>query len=238
MIKILKDKAKAIDILLNDDQLKDFEKFMDQMITWNDRVRLTSITEESEIIDKHFIDSLTALKSNIFKEGDRILDLGTGGGFPGVPLKIYDSSYEMVMLDSRLKKIEYLEHIIEYFNFKNTYAIHGRAENYGKDSAYRETFDIVVSRAVANLSILSEYCLPFVKEGGYFVAMKGSKSEEEINEGKKAVKLLGGEIQEVLEFKLPNTDYDRSIIVIKKLRKTPNKYPRKAGKPKKSPIKG
>jgi 16S rRNA (guanine527-N7)-methyltransferase len=231
-----KEKAEKIDVRLDENQLKHFAQFMDFMIEWNDRVRLTSITEETEVIDKHFIDSLTALKTKVIKDQDKVLDLGTGGGFPGIPLKIINPTIELVMLDSRLKKIEYLQEVVNAFNLENTIAIHGRAEDYGQLPEFRETFDIVVSRAVANLTVLSEYCLPFVKKGGYFIAMKGTKSDEEINEAKKAIKVLGGAIEEVIEFNLPETDYDRSIILIKKENHTPKKYPRIPGKPKKSPI--
>jgi len=231
-----KEKADTIEVQLNNEQLESFSKFMGFMIKWNDRVRLTSITEETEVIDKHFIDSLTALKANVIKDNDKILDLGTGGGFPGIPLKFINPTIDLTMLDSRLKKIEYLKEVIDAFALENTIAIHGRAEDYGQLPNYREQFDIVVSRAVANLTVLSEYCLPFVKKEGYFIAMKGTKSDEELNEAKKAIKILGGSIQEVLEFKLPDTDYDRSIILIKKVNSTPKKYPRNPGKPKKSPI--
>src|SRR6056297_380927 len=230
------DKANKIDLSLDENQLEAFAKFMDFMIQWNDRVRLTSITEETEVIDKHFVDSLTALKAKVIKNHDKILDLGTGGGFPGIPLKIMNPTINLVMLDSRLKKIEYLKEVIKVFNLKDTTAIHGRAEDYGQLAEFRETFDVVVSRAVANLTVLSEYCLPFVKKGGYFIAMKGTKSDEEINEAKKAIKLLGGAIEDVMEFNLPETDYDRSIVLIKKINHTPKKYPRNPGKPKKSPI--
>jgi len=231
-----KKKAKAIDVLLNEEQLDSFSEFMGFMIEWNDRVRLTSITEATEVIDKHFIDSLTALKAQVIKDYDKVLDLGTGGGFPGIPLKIINPTIDLTMLDSRLKKIEYLEEVIKVFELKNTVAIHGRAEDYGQLANYREQFNIVVSRAVANLTVLSEYCLPFVKKDGYFIAMKGTKSDEEVNEAKKAIKTLGGAIEEVIEFQLPGTDYDRSIILIKKVGHTPKKYPRTPGKPKKNPI--
>lgn len=237
-ISTFKSKIKELNIELTDNQVKEFEDFMDHMILWNDRVRLTSITEENEVIDKHFVDSLSVLKTNLFKSDLKILDLGTGGGFPGIPLKLYDRTYDLTMIDSRLKKIEYLETVIEKFNLENTLALHGRAEDFGKDEEYREKFDIVVSRAVANTAVLSEYCLPFVKKGGYFIAMKGSEIEEELNEGKKAIKILGGKIQEVLEFKLPQTDFNRSIVIVKKIDDTPKKYPRSSGKPKKKPLKG
>jgi 16S rRNA (guanine527-N7)-methyltransferase len=231
-----KRKSQSIQVLLDEEQLNFFSDFMDFMIKWNDRVRLTSITEETEVIDKHFVDSLTALKAKVIKDKDRVLDLGTGGGFPGIPLKIINPTIDLVMLDSRLKKIEYLKEVIDVFDLKDTIAIHGRAEDYGQLPDFRESFDVVVSRAVANLTVLSEYCLPFVKKDGYFIAMKGTKSEEEINEAKKAIKTLGGSIEEVMEFKLPETDYDRSILLIKKVKNTPKKYPRNPGKPKKNPI--
>jgi len=231
-----KGKANKIGLSLNKEELDSFSKFMDFMIKWNDRVRLTSITKEDEVIDKHFIDSLTVLKAKVIKNNDKILDLGTGGGFPGIPLKIIDPSLHLTLLDSRLKKIEYLQEVINSFTLENTLAIHGRAEDYGQLPDYREKFDVVVSRAVANLTVLVEYALPFVKKEGYFIAMKGTKSDEEINEAKKAIKVLGGSIEEIIEFKLPETNYDRSIILIKKINHTPKKYPRNPGKPKKNPI--
>ena len=232
------DRMSQIDIVLGKEKIIQFEQFMDYMILWNDRVRLTSIIEEDEIINKHFIDSLSVLKTNKFKDNIKILDLGTGGGFPGVPLKFYNQTFDLTMLDSRLKKIEYLENVIEKFNLLNTIAIHGRAEDYGNDIGYREKYDIVVSRAVAELSILAEFCLPFVKINGYFIAMKASNIEVELDDAKNAINILGGQIESVIKFTLPETDFERSLLVIKKIEKTPEIYPRSAGRPKKKPLKG
>ena len=232
------EKLNCLDIFLEDDQIDQFDIFMNDMLDWNEKVRLTSITEEKNIIDKHFVDSLSVLITDIFKKNSKILDIGTGGGFPGIPLKIYDKSIELTMIDSRLKKIEYIKHLINKYNLKNTEALHKRAENLANDKNYRENFDIVVSRAVANMSTLSEYCLPFVKLNGYFVAMKGPKDEKEINDSKYAIKKLGGKIQKVIELKLPETDMERSLIIIKKISNTPSKYPRRPGRPKKKPLVG
>jgi 16S rRNA (guanine527-N7)-methyltransferase len=227
-----------MNISLDEIKVMKFEEFMNYMILWNDRVRLTSIIEEDEVIDKHFVDSLSVLKTNLFDGNKKVLDLGTGGGFPGIPLKFYNEKINLTMLDSRLKKIEYLENVIEKFNLKNTIAIHGRAEDYGKMEEYREKFDIVVSRAVAELATLAEFCLPFTAVNGYFIAMKGLEIENELNDAEKAINVLGGEIQDVIKFVLPETDINRSIIIIKKIEKTPEIYPRSSGKPKKKPIKG
>ena len=232
------DNLSYLDIKLKDDQINEFDVFMNDMLKWNKKVRLTSITEEENIIDKHFVDSLSVLITDIFKKNLKILDIGTGGGFPGIPLKIYDKSFDLTMIDSRLKKIEYINHLIDKYNLENTKALHKRAENLANHKEFREKFDVVVSRAVANMSTLSEYCLPFVKLNGYFIAMKGPKDEKEINSAKYAIKKLGGQIQKVIELKLPKTDMERSLIIIKKIKNTPSKFPRRPGKPKNDPLIG
>jgi len=237
-LKLFIDKLSKIDIELNNEKIMKFEDFMDHMLLWNDRVRLTSITDENEIIDKHFIDSLSVVNTNMFDKNIKVLDMGTGGGFPGIPLKFYNDEINLTMLDSRLKKVEYLETVIEKFELENTVALHGRAEDYGKNIEYREKFDIVISRAVAELATLSEFCLPFVNVNGYFIAMKGSEVENELNDAKKAISVLGGEIEKIMKLRLPDTDFDRSIIIVKKIKMTPESYPRTSGKPKKKPIKG
>ncbi|MGM0379283.1 MAG: 16S rRNA (guanine(527)-N(7))-methyltransferase RsmG [Bacillota bacterium] len=232
------EKLNYLDIKLDENQINQFDTFMNDMLKWNKKVRLTSITEEKNIIDKHFVDSLSVLITDIFEKNAKILDIGTGGGFPGIPLKIYDRSFDLTMIDSRLKKIEYVNHLINKYNFKNTEAFHKRAENLANEKKYREKYDIVVSRAVANMATLSEYCLPFVKLNGFFVAMKGPKDEKEINNSKYAIKKLGGKIQKVIELKLPKTDMERSLIIIKKIKNTPSKYPRRPGRPKNKPLVG
>lgn len=233
---LLKNKLNALSIEITDEQLEKFDKFTELMLYWNERISLTSITEEEEIIDKHYVDSLTLLKTELIEGHLKVLDLGTGGGYPGIPLKIMNNALEMTLLDSRLKKIEYLDNIVETLGFNDLELIHSRAENLGQDPAYRETYDLVVSRAVANLSSLAEYCLPFLKIGGYFIAMKGSDYESEVNEAKKAIKKFGGEIQEIIDVKIPKTDIVHSLVMIKKERSTPNKYPRRPGTPTKDPV--
>lgn len=244
MFDVMNNKKKFIEktfkmnINLDSEKVNKFEEFMNHMLLWNERVRLTSITDENEIIDKHFIDSLTVVNTKLFDGHKKVMDMGTGGGFPGIPLKFYNDEIELTMIDSRLKKIEYLETVIEKFNLKNTFALHGRAEDYGRDNEYREKFDVVVSRAVAELATLAEFCLPFVSVNGYFVAMKGSEVEDELNDANKAISILGGKVEKIMKFQLPDSDFSRSIIVIKKVELTPKSYPRTSGKPKKKPIKG
>jgi len=189
-----------------------------------------------EIDIKHFIDSITPIKTNLIDDGMRIIDIGTGGGFPGIPLKIMKKDLEVVLLDSTMKRISFLNEVIKSLGLSNITAIHGRAEDLGRDNNYREKFDIAISRAVASLNTLSEYCLPYVKVGGYFIAMKGSDIEEEIKEAKNGIKTLGGEIKDVKTFKLPLSDINHSLIIIEKIKETPTKYPRGGGKPKKKPL--
>lgn len=230
-------KSRTLGIDLTDEQYNQFNEFMSYMLKWNKRVKLTSITGEENIIDKHFIDSLSIFLSDKLQNREmKIMDLGTGGGFPGIPIKFINPKVFLTLLDARLKKIEYLQHLIEDFDLSDTEAIHGRAEELGQDFLYREAYDIVVARAVSNMSVLVEYALPFVKPGGYFIAMKSSDIEEELEEAKAAIKVLGGKTEKVKHFVLPETDMERSLIMIKKLSSTPKKYPRRAGKPKKDPI--
>ena len=227
----LKEISKQINIDLNENQLDKFKKYMNLLLEWNEKINLTAITEESEIITKHFIDSLTI--SKYIKDTDRIIDIGTGAGFPGVPLKIEKENNEIVLMDSLNKRIKYLEDIIEKLQLKRITAVHGRAEDFGIKEEYREKFDIATARAVANLPVLLEYCLPFVKVGGYFLCMKGPDVEEELNAARKALEVLGGKIEKI---EIPFDDIRHSIIVIKKVASTPKKYPRNAGKIKKEAI--
>lgn len=216
---------------LTEDKIEKFHIYMKLLLEWNEKINLTAITEEDEIITKHFIDSLTI--SKYIKDTDRIIDIGTGAGFPGVPLKIERDNNEIVLMDSLNKRIKYLEDVIEKLELKNITAVHGRAEEFGIKGEYREKFDIATARAVANLPVLLEYCLPFVKVGGYFLCMKGPDVEEEVNAAKKALEVLGGKIEKI---EIPFDDIRHSIIVIKKVASTPKKYPRNAGKIKKEAI--
>ncbi len=226
---------KKWNITLTDIQLIQFTQYYELLLEWNSFMNLTAITELQEVIDKHFVDSLT-IANYITLKKQTILDLGTGAGFPGIPIKILYPNVEIVLLDSLNKRIKFLNTVIEKLQLQNIRAVHGRAEDLSHQIAYREQFDICTSRAVANLSTLSEYCIPFVKEGGYFISYKTEAAKEEINEAKRAVYVLGGKIEKIEELKLPNTDMGRTLVIIKKIEKTKDKYPRKAGIPSKEPI--
>jgi 16S rRNA (guanine527-N7)-methyltransferase len=223
--QLLRDLAKQINIELTDEQIDKFEKYQDLLLDWNEKINLTAITKEDDVIVKHFVDSLTILK--YFRNNDKIIDVGTGAGFPGIPLKIADETLKVTLLDSLNKRINYLNDVIEKLSLNNVETIHGRAEELSRNSKYREQYDVVTARAVANLKTLSEYCIPFVKMNGYFVCMKGSNIEEEMSTAREHIELLGGKIEKIEEIVLPNTDMKRNIIIIKKVKNTDKKYPRK-----------
>ena len=229
--KKMAEKLSKTEQMLLPEQTEQFYKYMKLLIEWNQKMNLTAITEPNEIIEKHFVDSLTIMP--YIKKNSRIIDVGTGAGFPGIPIKIADSSLEITLLDSLNKRITFLEKVISELQLKNIEAIHGRAEEYVKEK--RESYDIAVSRAVAELPILLEYLLPYVKVGGKCICMKGPKATEEIVKSKKALEILGGKIEKIENIKI-NDEMERNIIIISKTKKTPVKYPRKAGKPSKEPI--
>lgn len=232
----LKKRSEMLDIVLSEEQLQQFLSYYEMLIEKNKVMNLTAITEKEEVIDKHFIDSISLNKGMDVTKPLKILDLGTGAGFPGIPLKIAYPNLEITLLDSLNKRIKFLDEVIEALGLEGIVTIHGRAEDYAKQASYREQFDICVSRAVANLATLSEYCLPYVKEGGCFISYKSGSVEEELEQSKKAIFELGGKVKEVIAFTLPETDIERTFVVIEKVRKTPKKYPRKAGLPSKEPI--
>ena len=232
---IINNYSKKINILLNEEQIEKFYKYMNLLIEWNKKINLTAIIEPKEIILKHFIDSLTINK--YIKDNSKIADVGTGAGFPGIPLKIIRPDIQLVLVDSLNKRINFLNEVIEQLNLKNIETIHIRIEEFGQNTKYREKFDYSTARAVANLSTLSEYLLPIVKVGGQVICMKGSNIQDEINQSKKALSILGGTLNNIEEFKLAETENTRNIILINKIKNTPNKYPRKAGLPSKDPIK-
>lgn len=232
--KLLK-KLNKIQVNVNDVVLNKFFVYMTNILEWNEKINLTAITDEDDIILKHFVDSLTILE--YIPEKSNVIDVGTGAGFPGIPLKIVREDINMTLMDSLNKRITFLNEIINKLELKKINAIHSRAEELAKMQEHREKYDIAVSRAVANLSTLSEYMIPFVKVGGRCICMKGSNIEEELKLAKNAIKELGGEIEKVINFKLPDSDNERNIIIIKKVNKTKNKYPRKAGMPSKEPLK-
>ena len=231
---LMKEKLEQIQIRLTEFQIEQFYKYMNLLIEWNSKMNLTAIVEPEEIILKHFIDSITISK---YLEGkDNLIDIGTGAGFPGIPLKIVNPDIKVTLLDSLNKRIVFLNEVISGLQLEKIQTIHGRAEEFGKNSKYREKYDVATSRAVSNLSVLSEYMLPFVNVGGLCICMKGSEIKDEMQEAKNAIKVLGGRIKEVDEFCLVNTDIKRNNIVILKEKNTPNKYPRKPGTPAKEPI--
>ena len=229
------EKLNKIQLNVNDEVLNKFWVYMTNLLEWNEKINLTAITDEDDMILKHFIDSLTILE--YIPEKSNVIDVGTGAGFPGIPLKIVREDINMTLMDSLNKRITFLNEIINKLGLKKINAIHSRAEELAKIPEHREKYDIAVSRAVANLSTLSEYMIPFVKVGGKCICMKGSKIEEELKTAKNAIKELGGEIEKVINFKLPDSDNERNIIIIKKVRNTKSKYPRKAGMPSKEPLK-
>lgn len=221
-------------INLSEIQLKQFYNYMNLLIEWNKKVNLTAINEPDEIILKHFVDSLTI--SKYISDGTKVVDVGTGAGFPGIPLKIVRQDVDITLLDSLQKRINFLDEVINELNLEKITTVHSRVEDFGKNKKYREEFDIATSRAVANLSTLSEYLLPLVKVGGKVISMKGSLIQEELENSKNAIKILGGKIEKVDEFDLPNSDISRNIVLIDKIKTTPNRYPRKAGEPSKKPL--
>lgn len=232
-----KRKASALGIELSDRQLEQFRMYYEMLVEKNKVMNLTAITEWEEVIDKHFIDSISLIKACDVSGEKYVLDLGCGAGFPGIPLKIAFPNLKIVLLDSLNKRILFLQEVIEALGLENVEALHGRAEDYARKAEYREQFDYCVSRAVANLTTLSEYCIPYVKEGGCFISYKSGKVKEELKEVKKALTILGGKVEDTITFELPETDMERIFVKIKKEKKTPKKYPRKAGLPGKEPLK-
>lgn len=231
---ILTEGACEYGLELDSSKINMFMKYKDILKDWNKKINLTAIDDDKEIIIKHFIDSLSIIPC--LKGTDKnLIDIGTGAGFPGIPVKISHSDIKVTLFDSLEKRVKFLNEVIDSLKLQGITAVHGRAEDFGKKPEYREQYDYAVARAVANLPVLLEYCLPFVKTGGLFIAMKGSNVEE-LDISSRALKILGGEIENVRKFTLPSSDITRHVITIKKLRHTPTNYPRKAGKPLKEPL--
>ena len=232
----LKKKAENIGIALNELQLQQFQDFYELLIEKNKVMNLTSITEEDEVIDKHFIDSLTCNRVIDMNQVKSVIDIGTGAGFPGIPLKIVYPDIDFVLLDSLNKRVRFLNEAIELLHLKKIQAVYGRAEDLARKPEFRGKFDLCVSRAVANLNTLSEYCIPFVRVNGFFISYKAQKGLEEIHESDHCMKELGSKIMQVDEFKLTDIDSNRVLIKIKKCKGTSKLYPRKAGIPSKNPL--
>jgi len=232
----LLDKVNELSIELNEKQVEQFIRFYELLIEWNKVMNLTGITEYDEVVEKHFVDSLSIVKAVNVMDIKSVIDIGTGAGFPGIPLKIAFPHLKITLLDSLNKRIKFLDAVIDELGLKEIHTIHGRAEDFAKQEIYREKYDLCVSRAVANLSTLSEYCLPYVNINGMFVPYKSGDIEEELNNSQKAVQILGGKIENTIKFELPGTDIGRSFVKIKKVKNTAKKYPRKAGLPSKEPL--
>ena len=235
-LSVLDQGCQEMGIVLDGEQRQQFVDFYEYLVEKNKVMNLTGITEFQEVLVKHFLDSLACVKAVDIKKVKRMMDVGTGAGFPGVPLKIAFPHLEACLLDSLKKRVNFLEETFDLLKLTDITAVHGRAEEYAKNKAYRESFDLCVSRAVSNLATLSEYCLPYVKVGGSFISYKSGTVQEEAEQAEKAVKIRGGKIRDVVYFSLPDSEIQRSLVVIEKVKSTPGKYPRKAGLPSKEPI--
>ncbi len=233
----IENNLQKIGMKLDDIKIRQFDEYYRMLVEWNKVMNLTGITEYEDVWEKHYIDSLSIVKIQNMDHFEKLIDVGTGAGFPGIPLKIAFPHLKVTLLDSLNKRIHFLNAVIDRLELKDIYTIHGRAEDYAKQETYREQYDLCVSRAVANLATLSEYCLPYVKIGGMFIPYKSGDIDDEIVDSEKAVKILGGKLLKVDKFELPGTDIGRSLVLIKKVKNTGNKYPRKAGMPSKEPIK-
>ena len=223
---------------LTDKQKQQFKLYFKMLIEVNEHVNLTRITEEDEVYLKHFYDSITPLFTfgAVFKDGATLCDVGAGAGFPSIPLKILKPGLKVTIVDSLQKRLNFLKYLISELGLTDVELVHGRAEDVGQNMLFRVRFDIVTARAVARMSVLSEYCLPLVKKGGYFVALKGPKAEDELDDGKKALEVLGGKLIKDEELTLPASEEERTLVLVQKVKSTPKKYPRQAGTPRRKPI--
>ena len=231
-----KNGLQQLHIELSEKQMEQFLQYYEMLVEKNKVMNLTAITEFDEVVEKHFLDSVSLTKQMDLHQPLKVLDLGTGAGFPGIPLKIVFPELEITLMDSLNKRVLFLQDVISSLQLQDIEAVHGRAEEAARNKKYREGFDLCVSRAVANISTLSEYCLPFVKIGGSFISYKSSTIEDELEDGKKGIAILGGKVKDVYKFTLPDSELQRSFVIIQKEKKTPKAYPRKAGTPSKDPL--
>lgn len=236
-IDILKKGIEDFGLEANEKVLSDFQEYKELLVEWNQKMNLTGIEDEKEVFIKHFLDSVSAVTKGYIQDGMSLIDVGTGAGFPGMPLRICLPELKVTLLDSLNKRINFLQEVASKLSIEDIEFIHGRAEDFGKNEDYREKFDIATARAVAGLPVLMEFCVPFIKVGGYFVCLKGPNANLELEESKKAMEVLGVEYIEKIDVKLPEIDLNHNILVFKKVKNAPSKYPRKAGKVSKNPIK-
>lgn len=234
--QLLLDGATALGVVLNKVQVDQFILYKRLLLEWNEKMNLTAITDDQDIINKHFLDCLTIHQADDLSKVNTLIDIGTGAGFPGLVIKIAFPHIKVTLVDSLKKRLNFLEEVINQLGLEGVVCVHQRAEDLGKQKQYREAFDLCASRAVAHLSVLSEYTIPFVKVGGYLIALKGQKLDEELEQGKKAIKLLGAEVEQIIDAQIPGTDLNHRIAKIKKIKPTSLKYPRKAGEPTKMPL--
>lgn len=236
-LEILKAGIEGFNLEASDEKLEKLKKYREILVEWNKVMNLTGIEEEREVFIKHFLDSISAVTNGYINDNISLIDVGTGAGFPGMPLKICLENMRLTLLDSLNKRINFLQEVANELNLEGVEFIHGRAEDFGKNEEYREIFDVATARAVAGLPVLMEFCVPFVKVGGYFICLKGPNANLELEESKSAMEVLGIEFVEKIDIKLPDLELNHNILVFKKINNTPSKYPRKAGKPSKNPIK-
>lgn len=235
--QLMKEASLEVGLDLTEKQYNQFITYMKLLQEWNEKINLTAITEDEEVIKKHFIDCIKAFKSNAVKNAKTVIDVGTGAGFPGLPIAIINPDVNVTLLDSLNKRINFLNTVVSALELKNVVTIHSRAEDGARKPEFREHFDVATSRAVANMAVLSELCLPYVKVNGHFVALKGPAIEEELKEGQKAISTLGGKLENIIEVNIEESDLKHNIVEIKKVNKCPKTYPRKAGTVNKKPIK-
>lgn len=235
--QLMKEASLEVGLDLTEKQYNQFIKYMKLLQEWNEKINLTAITEDEEVIKKHFIDCIKAFKSNAVKNAKSIMDVGTGAGFPGLPIAIMNPDINVTLLDSLNKRINFLNTVVSALELKNVITIHSRAEDGARKPEFRESFDVATSRAVANMAVLSEFCLPYVKVNGHFVALKGPAIEEELRDGQKAISTLGGKLENIIEVNIEESDLKHNIVEVKKVNKCPKTYPRKAGTINKKPIK-
>lgn len=235
-IELFKVGAKEFGLEIKEEEEEKFGLYKELLKEWNEKINITAIVDDAEIVSKHFLDSLSIFTLDYFNGRKKLIDIGTGGGFPGLPMKILRDDLDITLLDSLNKRIMFLNEVIDKLKLRDIRALHGRAEELSRKEEFREKFDLAVSRAVAPLNTLSEYSLPFIKVGGYFISMKGPDVADEVNEARRAIQILGGKIVDTKLITLPSTDIVHSLIIIEKIRQTPTKYPRAGGKPRKAPL--